>query len=213
MIVNILKNTQNQIVIFLLSIIIATTIIIISHSVLETAIENKNTHNNSLNSVKQKYYTAIDRKLLLEKFNSRYTALINQNIAGTEDRLNWIDAIESIVSTNNIPYMKYKIGKQIKLKSNNLNSKYPDIDVLKSTMTLEMQLLHEGDLYTVINKLNKLANGLFDIQNCSISMNTSNSLSLIERDSDTNFASVCVLNWYTMQKKSVSLPSRRPGNA
>lgn len=203
---------QKELTIFLLSIIIATSIIVLSHSILQTSIENKTSQNTALINVKQRYYTAIERRRLLEEFESRYIALQKSGIATTEDRLNWVDAITNITNHNKIPYLKYKINQQIKVKSGALSSRYPDIDIYKSTMTLNMQLLHEGDLYTIINNLDKKAKGLFDVESCTIAKNQTQNTPLIEKDSDKNFASVCVLNWYTMQKKTTELPKRRRPN-
>jgi hypothetical protein len=203
---------KKEIAVFLLSIIIATAIIVISHSVLQTAIDNKNTQHASLVNTKQRYYTAIERRQLLEKFEARFITLQNAGIAGKEKRLNWVDTISAIAIDEKIPHLKYTIDKQEKIKSPNLKSRYPDIDIFKSTMTLNMQLLHEGDLYTIINNLDKSAKGLFDIQNCSIVRNTVQDTPLLEKATDKNFASVCVLNWYTMQKKTRALPTRRNPN-
>ncbi len=206
------KNIKKELTVFLLCIVIATTIIMISNSVLQSSIENKTTENNTLISIKQRYYTAIERRGLLETFETRFTALQKSKIAGEEDRLNWVDSLSNIAKNNKIPYLKYKIEKQEKVTSNTLSSSYPDIDVFKSTMTLNMQLLHEGDLYTILNNLDKTAKGLFDVQSCTIAKNLSNNISLLEKQSDKNFASVCVLNWYTMQKKTNALPVRRNPN-
>ena len=206
------KNMQKELTIFLLCIVISTTIIVISHSVLQSSIENKTAENNALISIKQRYYTAIERRGLLETFETRFTALQKSKIAGEEDRLSWVDSLSNIAKNNKISYLKYKIDKQEKISSNTLSSSYPDIDVFKSTMTLNMQLLHEGDLYTILNKLDKTAKGLFDVQSCTIAKNLSNNIPLLEKESDKNFASVCVLNWYTMQKKTNSLPVRRSPN-
>jgi len=213
MIIEILKNLQKEISVFLLSVAVATTIIVVSHSVLETSEENKSNHNSTLIKVKQKYYTALDRKRLLEEFQTRYTQLQSAGIATQEERLNWIDTIESITKKYDIPFLKYKISKQTKLDSNNLSNRFPGIDIFKSTMTLETQLLHEGDLFTIINNLHQSAKGLFDIGECSITKNLSQKSSLLDKDTDKNFASICTLNWYTMQKKKVVLPTRRNINA
>jgi len=210
---NFFNAMKKELTVFLLSIIIATSIIVISHSVLEAALENKNTQNTHLINTKQRYYTAIERRQLLEKFEDRFTALQNSGIAGIEDRLNWVDSISDIAQYKKIPHIKYSINKQEKIKSSNLNSRFPDIDVYKSTMTLNMQLLHEGDLYTILNDLDKTAKGLFDIQNCSLVSNIAQDKSLVDKDTDKNFAAVCVLNWYTMQKKTRALPTRRNPNA
>lgn len=203
---------KKELTIFLLCIVIATTIIVISHSVLQSSIENKTAENNALISIKQRYYTAIERRGLLEKFEARFIALKKARVAGEEDRLNWVDTISNLTKNKKIPYLKYKIDKQEKITSNTLGLRYPDIDVYKSTMTLIMQLLHEGDLYTILNNLDKNAKGLFDVQSCTIAKNLTNDISLLEKDSDKNFASVCVLNWYTMQKKTNALPVRSSPN-
>ena len=206
------KAMQKELTVFLLSIVIATSIIVISHSILQSSIENKTTQNTALINVKQRYYTAIERRQLLEEFESRFISLQKAGIATTEDRLNWVDVITNMTKDKKIPYLKYKIDKQIKVKPGSLSSRYPDIDVYKSTMTLNMQLLHEGDLYTIINHLDRKAKGLFDVESCTIAKNQTQNTPLLEKDSDKNFASVCVLNWYTMQKKTMALPTRRRPN-
>ena len=209
---NFFNAMKKELTVFLLSIIIAVSIIVISHSVLETAIENKKSQEASLENTKQRYYTAIQRRQLLEKFEEKFIALQKTGIAGKEDRLNWVDAISDIVIFNKIPHLKYSIKKQEKIKSSDLNTRYPDIDIFKSTMQLNMQLLHEGDLFTILNNLDKSAKGLFDIQSCSLVKNTAQYSSLLDKDTDKNFAAVCVLNWYTMQKKTRPLPIRRNPN-
>jgi len=212
MMANFFNSMKKELTVFLLSIIIAISIIVISHSVLETALENKKTQETSLENTKQRYYTAIQRRQILEKFEDRFITLKNSGIASNEHRLNWVDTISDIALHHKIPHLKYTINKQEKIKSNNLSSRYPDIDIFKSTMTLNMQLLHEGDLYTILNSLDNSAKGLFDVQICSIIRNSVQNASLTDKDTDTNFASVCVLNWYTMHKKTMSLPIRRNSN-
>jgi len=212
MIANLFNSMKKELTVFLLSIIIAISIIMISHTVLKTALDNKKTQETFLENTKQRYYTAIQRQHILEKFEEKFITLKNIGIASNEDRLNWVDAISSIALNHKIPYLKYTVDKQEKIKSNNLSSRYPDIDIFKSTMKLDMQLLHEGDLFTILNNLDKTAKGLFDVQNCSIAGNTDQNKSLLDKDTDKNFAAVCVLNWYTMQKKTKALPTRRNPN-
>jgi len=212
MISNFVNAMKKELTVFLLSIVIATSILVISHSILQESINNKNTQHTTLINTKQRYYTAIERRELLDKFEPRFIELQNSGIASTENRLNWVDTISDIATDEKIPHLKYTIDKQIKIKSGTLASRYPDIDIYKSTMTLNMQLLHEGDLYTIINKLDKNAKGLFDVQSCTIVKNQTQNIPLPEKSSDKNFASICVLNWYTMQKKTRSLPTRRKPN-
>lgn len=100
------------------------------------------------------------------------------------------------------------MGKRQILSSNEITQNYPGIQLSKSVMTLNMQLLHEGDLYTIINNLHNNAKGLFDIKSCAIVRNLSQSNSLAESETDKNFSAKCELNWYTLQQAVPALPTR-----
>ena len=128
-------------------------------------------------------------------------------IAADENRLQWIDAIEKATTLHKIPYLKYAIDKQQKINSNNLSVAYPGIDIFRSSMTLQMQLLHEGDLFSILNNIDTKALGLFDVQTCSLTNNSVQAESLLDSASNMNFAAICTLNWYTVKKKTVSLPT------
>jgi len=200
------KNLQKEIAIFLISIVVATILFVVSNSWWHTSYNNKVMASDNLAEAKERYYSAINQKQLLKKFEAQYKKLISSGIVGDEDRLNWVDTIEKITANNKIPYLKYKIDKRQQLNSNEINQKYPGIQLLKSTMSLDMQLLHEGDLYTIINSLHKNAKGLFDIKSCAIVRNTTQVESLVDSQTDKNFSAKCELNWYTMKKGVVTLP-------
>ena len=206
MIIDLLKNLPKELSVFLITIAFSTIIILISHSIWQSSAENKQAAQHNLESAKQRYYTALDRKKLLEEFSSKYEQLTNSGIVGNEHRLNWVDIIERTTKNFQIPYLKYKIDKQKSITSPNLTQSYPGLDLLYSIMTLELQLLHEGDLYTVLNSLEKQAKGLFDVQNCLIVRNLTQSADLLDSRSDKNFSAKCTLNWYTMKKKSLAIP-------
>lgn len=205
MILDFFKNLQKELATFLISIAVATLLIVVSHSWWQTSYSHKINAEADLNQAKERYYTAINQKQLLKQFEEKYKQLISSGIVGDEQRLNWVDTIEKITTLNKIPYLKYKIDKRQNLNSNDISQNYPGIQLLKSTMTLEMQLLHEGDLYTIINSLHKNAKGLFDIKSCAIVRNATQIESLVDSQTDKNFSAKCELNWYTMQKSTVAL--------
>jgi len=205
MIAEILKNLQKELALFLISIAIATLMIVVSQSWWQSARNDRDMAANDLLDAKQRYYTALDQKKLLEEFENAFSQLVEQGIIGNEQRLSWVDAIETITADNKIPYIKYKIDKRQPAHSQTLTENYPGIDLFKSKMTLDMQLLHEGDLYTIINALNSRAKGLFDVNSCTIIRNPAQVSSLIKSTTDKNFSVVCELSWYTMQKKALPL--------
>jgi len=201
------KNLQKELATFLISIAVATILFVVSNSWWQTSYNNKVMAEDNLTEAKERYYSAINQKQILKEFEKKYKQLISSGIVGDEDRLNWVDTIEKITANNKIPYLKYKIDKRQELKSDEINQKYPGIQLLQSTMSLDMQLLHEGDLYTVINSLHDNAKGLFDIKSCAIIRNTTQIESLVDSQTDKNFSAKCELNWYTMKKGVVTLPT------
>jgi len=203
MILSILKNLQKELSTFLICIAIASVMIVVSNSLWQTSLNDKQLAEADLNEARERYFTAINQKKLLKLFEDKYIHLQKMGIVGDENRLNWVDNIEKITSENKIPYLKYKIAKRQPINTAELNKNYPQIELFRSTMTLQMQLLHEGDLYTIINSLDKRAVGLFDIKSCSITRNPTQAKSLLESATDKNFSANCELNWYTMQKKSL----------
>lgn len=204
---NILKGLQKELGIFLVSIAIASIIVIFSYTWFQSSLEDRNNADKTLKQATSRYYTAINRKHVLEKYESRYNVLKAKGIAGDENRLHWIDIIEKTTKQQKIPYLKYNIEKQQKLNSSSLAAAYPGIDVFRSSMKLHMQLLHEGDLFSILNNIDAKTNGLFDVQNCSITNNNIQAESLLDSATNMNFASICTLNWYTVKKKSVTIPS------
>ena len=203
----IFKHLHKELVIFLLSILIATIIIVFSSSWHQSSLENRNNTNNSLNQATSRYYTGINRKQVLEKYEDKYKTLVAMGVAADENRLQWIDAIEKATTAHKIPYLKYTLDKQQKLNSSSLSVAYPGIDIFRSSMKLHMQLLHEGDLFLILNTIDTNARGLFDVQSCSLTNNNIQAESLLNSTSNMNFAAICTLNWYTVKKKTVSLPT------
>jgi len=206
MILHILLKSQKEIFMLLLVLAISVISVVVSQVVWSSSKETMQSAQSDLDYARERYYTAIDRKRMLALYEKKYQSLINNGVVGDEKRLNWVNVIESATVRFKIPYLKYRIEKRKEVSSKYLNSRYPDIKLFKSPMIFEMQLLHEGDLFSVINYIDKEAKGLFDIQSCSISRNHSNTVSLLDSTTGKNFTALCRLNWYTMQQQTAVIP-------
>lgn len=206
---NHLKPLQKQLLIFIVCLLLAAVVIFLSYTTLQTARENRTAQQQTLDAAKDRYYLAVERKAILDKFTGRYAVLPQKNIVGEENRLSWVDAIETIAEQLQLPYLKYRIEKRQQLDDKSLKKSFPGIDVFYSSMTLEMQLLHEGDLYRLLDQLQTRSDGLFDVQRCSIHKNKAVRGSVLQNRSSKNFSSVCVLNWYTLQAAAKSQPNAK----
>lgn len=206
---NHLKPLQKELLIFIICLLLAAVVVFLSYTTLQTARENRAAQQQTLNAAKDRYYLAVKRKALLDEFSLRYAELPQKNIVGDENRLSWVDAIETIAEQLQLPYLKYRIEKREQLADKSLTKSFPGIDVFYSSMSLEMQLLHEGDLYRLLDQLQNKADGLFDVQRCSMHKNNAVGSSVLESRTSKNFSSVCVLNWYTLQAAAKRQPDAK----
>ncbi|MDH5473436.1 MAG: hypothetical protein OEY61_11320 [Gammaproteobacteria bacterium] len=198
-----IKALQNDITRFLIIIVLSAIFAGGSYYYFQSISEERSLSESNLLKIKKKYAAAIESKKTVEEFKKRYEKLKVLEITETENRLNWIDLIESTARNKGIPYVKYKISKQEPSSDLALTSKYKGIDVFQSQMQLEMNILHEGDVYELMQALDKQALGIFDISSCNIKRKKIDNLSVVESGTDRNFSAVCVLNWYTMKPKGV----------
>jgi len=204
MILSLVKRLQKELVILLACILICGMFLVTAHGWRQASYKNKNIQSLNLKQIKNKYHTAVNQKALLDKFEKSYINLNSAGIVGEEKRLNWVVSLEKIIKENKIPYIKYKINERQLFTSESLSQSYPGITLYKSKMILDMQLLHEGDMYTLFNAFAKQAKGLFDIQNCSIKRKPVRNESLAKSISGKNLTATCVLNWYTLTKQTNS---------
>ena len=186
-----IKALQTEIIYLVLALLASVLVISGSNIYLQSAEQQKRDATQSLNEARARYNLAKDRKKILEEFEQRYKKLESSGVVGDEDRLNWADLIENVTQKQGIPYVKYRIDKQEKLVDAGLNRKYPGITVFRSKMVLEMQLLHEGDMYSLINALGEKARGIFDVSECNFARINFNQASILEQPTDKNFNATC----------------------
>ncbi len=196
-----LNYLKREITIFIIAISLSIVAVTLSNNHFQDLSMQKDNAIYTLNQAKNTYYDAIEKKNRLSLFEEKYQALKKQGIIGEESRLNWVDSLENIRIKYKIPYIKYTIEQQQPFVSEILSQNYPAITLLKSTMILHMQLLHEGDLYTIINNLRIKAIGLFDVQSCAIIRNETQINSILDSPTDKNFSATCTLNWYTIKSE------------
>jgi hypothetical protein len=94
----------------------------------------------------------------------RYRELQASGVVGGEKRLEWVESVERIRLGRRLPDITYEIAAQQRFGSPN-----PAVsDFYFSTMRLDLPLLHEGDLFTVLADLRQTAPGYFRVHSCSL---------------------------------------------
>lgn len=196
-----LAALKNEIGLFLVVVLASTLLVGAVYLYRESLLEERALSEIRLKSIQDKYQQAKERKRLMEEYREKFALLEEKDIIGDENRLNWIDLLERTVQKEQIPFVEYRINRQQPLKDRKLLSRFPNIDVYQSPMTLDMRLLHEGDLFTLMRTLDNRARGLFDIEKCNIERSKVTRTNTIDSGTDSNFRASCSLNWYSFRPK------------
>ena len=95
-----------------------------------------------------------------------YQQLKRLNIIGEERRLEWADAITRIRSQRELLDLTYRVDRQKLLKS--VPGKPGSVDFFSSTMTVQLDLLHEEDLLRFLADLRSSGNAYYSVRSCAI---------------------------------------------
>jgi len=144
-------------------------------------------------------YLAIDEEAKrILKYLPEFIDLYNHGVIGSEQRLNWIEVLQNTGARIKLPALSYSISSQ-----KDYTPPYPltlgSYKIYKSEMTLEMQLLHEGDLFSLLNALNNDARGEYNLTSCGFDKGNKD---IVESPNAPNIRVSCELEWYTIKLAS-----------
>lgn len=100
-------------------------------------------------------------------YTKEYTAIYRREIIGDEQRLNLIEGLETLRQRKRVLDFKYAIAPQQPYKTvPALDS--GNFDLQLSNMTLQIELLHEGQLINFFDSLRRDINGWFVLDKCTM---------------------------------------------
>lgn len=206
--ISLLIRLRTELYFLFICLLLSAVLITISFSQLYQAEEHVSLSQTELSSAKRQYYQSVDSQTRFNTYESQYLALYDTGIFNDDSRLNWLDTINKISKEPQMPLLKYKLNKAEQLTLPNIIKTYPGINIYASNMTLNMKLLHEGDLYHLLNALDRADVGLFNVRKCTLILNKKfkNSFS-INTLNQNNIAATCELDWYTLKLEGT--PSKR----
>jgi len=95
-----------------------------------------------------------------------YKQLKRLNIIGEERRLEWADAVTRIRNQRELLDLTYRVDRQKLLKS--VPGKPDSVDFFASTMTVQLDLLHEEDLLRFLADLRDSGNAYYSVKSCRV---------------------------------------------
>jgi hypothetical protein len=109
-----------------------------------------------------------DEKTMIIQYVDKYRELEKSGFAGEEQRINWLDALRNANNKAELFGISYQIGIQRPYPYAAEFAPGAAITLQESLMTLNMRLLHEGDLQRFFAALQDQQVGLFHVNQCSL---------------------------------------------
>jgi len=149
----------------------------------------------TLRSTHNLYRNIVNDIDLLEQYRSLYIGYKSSGLVGEERRLSWVESLESTNQVLRLPTLTYNLLPQEEFKRPGFTLKR-GVSVQSSPMNMSMGLLHEEDLFALLEGLRLSIKNLFTVESCSITRSSDISSSLATKDS--NLKTTCTIRWVTI---------------
>ncbi len=188
---NILKG---PLIVFCVCLIIASALIGGSYYFNSSLNQEFKNNKSIFQSISQRYLDVDQEEKLLRDYYPKFVELYNHGVIGREKRLNWIEALRQGGENIVLPSLTYSINSQEEhIPDYEIN--YNGYVLYRSSMELDLGMLHEGDLFKLIDYMNKSADGIYTLSECTFRMNGTK----VQFDKDhANISASCLLYWITI---------------
>ena len=149
-----------------------------------------------LNDARQKLGQVTHERDNIDQFYPRYQDLVAHGVVGEERRLDWVETIEKIREQRQIFAMRYVISPQ-KSFAPAPSLTIQNFDLKASTMSVELNLLHEGQLLGFLEDLRGEVKGLYLVERCKVDRVAAS----VEMRYAPQLRAECALNWLTLKEK------------
>lgn len=190
---NLTPTLNRAIGVFVVVLVVSVIIISASYVYMGSIYDDQQAAKRAMRLWQGKINSSVENNQIIDEYETNFLKLVNQGVVGAEDRLSWFETIQNTAKKRGMPSVKYSISEQKALVENNLKKQYRGIDVFKSVMTLDIKMAHEGDLFALLNDLEK-ADGMFAIDRCNIEKISKKTV-----DTENNMKAYCELGWYTFK--------------
>ncbi|MBN1378703.1 MAG: hypothetical protein JXA04_05665 [Gammaproteobacteria bacterium] len=150
---------------------------------------------------RQRYNEARRDRASYKEYLDSFLQYKNRGIIGEEQRLSWIEELETINKRLKLSTLRYEINPQDSAEIVGL--KLPNgIKVNSSNMKLTAGALHEGDVLYMLLEMRKKAKGNFAVKSCDLTSRIDQQEGLHYQPKESYVNMVCNLEWYTIEVQS-----------
>lgn len=190
---------KRPIILFVTAIVIAAALVLGGYQYEKAQLEEYQKAVSTLRSTHTLYRNIVNDIDLLDQYRNLYSGYKASGLVGKERRLSWIESLEATNEVLRLPILTYNLHPQEEFKRPGFKVKR-GVEVRSSPMDLSMGLLHEEDLFALLEGLRLSIKNLFTVDSCTMNRQTA-----IDRSLDTkrtNLVTKCTIRWVTIDAKS-----------
>ena len=184
------------------SALIGAIILYSSGEYAQSARNERRNAQNMLDDARNRLAGALQDQENMAIYAGEYGALLERNIIGDDQRLDWMEGLENIRRKNLVTDFRYSIAPQKAFVSQPpIDS--GNFDIHYSEMKLQFDLLHEGQLLNFFAALRTDIKGQYQLEGCSLQR----SVAATGEDHDTPTAAAylkaeCSGGWITLKNRN-----------
>ncbi len=182
-------------IIFIVANLVAAALAIGGYQFEKTQFEAYQKSLSTLRTTHTRYSNIVKDIDLLDQYRNLYRGYKASGLVGKERRLSWIESLETTNSVLRLPTLTYNLHPQEPFKRPGLKIGR-GVSVNSSPMELNMGLLHEEDLFALLEGLRLTIKNLFTVDSCSLQR-----FNEVNRSLDTkkpNLQTKCIIRWVTI---------------
>lgn len=143
------------------------------------------------------YRSASDDTAVYEQYAARFRELEQSGTIGEERRLAWVEALQRVNRELKLPTLRYEISPRERVPLGRLDAASNFLQLHRSTMTLNLGALHEGDVLSLLQTLAAERTGIMEAESCALTrVRGPGALSYDPRVA--NLEVRCTTHWYTL---------------
>jgi hypothetical protein len=186
---------RRPLIILAVAAIISSAVAVLGYEYEKAQREQYQVAMSTLRTTHQLYSNIINDIDLLDQYRNLYSEYRSSGLVGEERRLSWIESLGSTNAVLRLPILTYNLNPQEEFTRPDLKVQR-DVLVRSSPMDLTIGMLHEEDLFALLEGLRLSIQNLFTVDQCSIVRQGPVQRSLETKN--TNLRSQCTIRWVTI---------------
>ena len=188
---------QNGLVVLFVSISFCSIIVFGANRV-ETAARRVLEQNRNVSAIlNQELEKRIEGKRIIEARKSQFLELFNKGVWGNVDKLSWIEQLEGQAERLALPWLKYNLEARYRYEPVNSIST-TGLTVYATPISLDIGMIHEGDMIKLISRLTRAGLGFFSFDDCRIERNKASADFEFDK---TNIRALCTILWFELEQQ------------